>query len=77
MKLAARQPSFRRLVGIYLFGRVGMDLIGAMLILYFARWLGRTDDFEPTMAFFFVVVIASLPVWVRLAPTPARSRPSS
>jgi GPH family glycoside/pentoside/hexuronide:cation symporter len=38
-----------------------------MLILYFTLWLGRSGDFELTMGLFFIVVLASLPVWVRLA----------
>jgi glycoside/pentoside/hexuronide:cation symporter, GPH family len=67
VQLAARHANFRRLVGLYLFGRVAMDLVGAMLILYFTLWLGRSGDFEPTMGLFFVVVLASLPLWVRLA----------
>jgi sugar (glycoside-pentoside-hexuronide) transporter len=67
VRLAARHANFRRLVALFLCGRVAMDLVGAMLILYFTLWLGRSGDFEPTMALFFVVVLASLPFWVRLA----------
>jgi sugar (glycoside-pentoside-hexuronide) transporter len=67
VRIAARNANFRRLVGMYLCGRVAMDLVGAMLILYFTLWLGRSGDFEPTMALFFVVVLASLPFWVRFA----------
>jgi sugar (glycoside-pentoside-hexuronide) transporter len=67
VRLAARHANFRRLVGLFLCGRVAMDLVGAMLILYFTLWLGRSGDFELTMGLFFVVVLAALPVWVRLA----------
>jgi len=67
VRRAARHASFRRLVGLFLCGRVAMDLVGAMLILYFTLWLGRGGDFEPTMALFFVIVLLSLPLWVRLA----------
>jgi sugar (glycoside-pentoside-hexuronide) transporter len=67
VRLAARHANFRRLVGLFLCGRVAMDLVAAMLILYFTLWLGRSGDFEPTMALFFIVVLASLPFWVRLA----------
>jgi GPH family glycoside/pentoside/hexuronide:cation symporter len=67
VRIAAGNANFRRLVGMYLCGRVAMDLVGAMLILYFTLWLGRSGDFEPTMALFFVVVLASLPFWVRFA----------
>jgi GPH family glycoside/pentoside/hexuronide:cation symporter len=44
-----------------------MDLVGAMLILYFTLWLGRSDDFELTMGLFFAIVLAALAFWVRLA----------
>ena len=67
VRLAARHANFRRLVGLFLCGRVAMDLVAAMLILYFTLWLSRSGDFEPTMALFFLVVLASLPMWVRLA----------
>jgi len=67
VRIAARHANFRQLVGMYLCGRVAMDLVGAMLILYFTLWLGRSGDFEITMALFFLVVLAALPVWVRFA----------
>ena len=67
VRLAARHANFRRLVGLFLCGRVAMDLVGAMLILYFTLWLRRSGDFEPTMGLFFVIVLASLPFWVWLA----------
>jgi Na+/melibiose symporter-like transporter len=67
VRLAARHANFRRLVGLFLCGRVAMDLVAAMLILYFELWLRRGSDFEPTMFLFFIVVLASLPVWVRVA----------
>jgi Na+/melibiose symporter-like transporter len=76
VRLAARHANFRRLVGLFLCGRVAMDLVAAMLILYFTLWLGHGDDFEPTMALFFVVVLVSLPLWVRLAAI-SRRRPCS
>ena len=67
VRLAARHVNFRRLIGLFLCGRVAMDLVAAMLILYFSLWLGRGSDFELTMGMFFILVLASLPFWVRLA----------
>src|SRR5262249_41542173 len=67
VRIAARHQNFRRLVGLFLCGRVAMDLVGAMLILYFTLWIRRSGDFEWTMALFFVAVLAALPFWVRLA----------
>ena len=65
--MVARHLAFRQLVGLYLCGRIAMDLLGAMLILYFTHFMGRTGDFEPTMMLSLVVVIASLPFWLRIA----------
>jgi glycoside/pentoside/hexuronide:cation symporter, GPH family len=67
VRLAARHANFRRLIGLFLCGRIAMDLVAAMLILYFTLWLGRSGDFELTMGLFFTLVLASLPLWVRLA----------
>jgi GPH family glycoside/pentoside/hexuronide:cation symporter len=60
--------SFRRLVGLYVCGRIAMDVVGAMLIVYFTHVIGRTGDFELAMGIFFVCVALSLPVWLRIAP---------
>ena len=68
VRRASRLPSFRRLVGMYLCGRVSMDLMSAMLILYVSIYVGRTEDFELLMGLFFSVVLISLPFWMRLAP---------
>jgi len=73
VRRAARHQSFRRLVGMYLCGRVSMDLMGAMLILYISLYLGRTEDFELTMVLFFSLVLISLPFWLRAAPRMEKS----
>ena len=70
VRLAARHANFRRLIALFLCGRIAMDLVAAMLILYFTLWLGRSGDFELDDGLFFVVVLASLPFWVRLASAP-------
>jgi sugar (glycoside-pentoside-hexuronide) transporter len=67
LKLAARHQSYRRLVALFLFARIPVDLVGAMLIFYFQYWLGRPDDFAPTMTVLFVFVFASLPFWMRVS----------
>lgn len=66
-KLLLAHPAFRRLTAMYLSGRVAMDLIGAMLILYFTHWIGRSEDFEVMMLIFFLSVLAWLPLWMRIA----------
>jgi len=64
---ALRRRSFVQLMALYLSGRVAMDLVGAMLILYFTYWLGRSADFELAMAVFLLTTIFVLPVWLRLS----------
>jgi GPH family glycoside/pentoside/hexuronide:cation symporter len=67
VRLLAQHTSFRRLTGLYLCGRISMDLTGAMLILYFTHWLGRSEDFETMMFIFLSSVLVSLPIWLRVA----------
>ena len=67
MRLLLGHASFRRLTAMYLCGRVSMDLIGAMLIVYFTHYLGRSGDFTWMMLLFLSAVVASLPVWLVLA----------
>ena len=60
-------PTYLRLVGMYVCGRIAMDLVAALLIFYFADWLGRPGDFEPVMGLFLLSAAAALPFWVWLA----------
>ena len=60
---ALRNRSFARLVSLYICGRLAMDLVGAMLILYFTYWLGRTEDFEVAMLVFLLAAMFGLPFW--------------
>ncbi len=63
----ARHRSFRQLTIVYLSGRIAMDLIGTLMILYFTYWIGRTGDFEVTMLVFMLSVGLALPVWLTLS----------
>jgi len=65
----ARHRNFRILVGMYLTGRIAMDLISALLILYFTYWIGRSEDFEIAMVLFLCAVMFALPVWLRISQT--------
>jgi Na+/melibiose symporter-like transporter len=67
MRACWRQRAFRRLVALYLAGRVAIDLTGVMLVLYFTHWLGRSRDFEITMLVFLLSSAAALPVWLAVA----------
>lgn len=67
VRLLARHANFRRLTGLYLCSRISMDIIGAMLILYFTYVIGRSGDFELAMGLFLGAVFFSLPIWWRIA----------
>ncbi|MEE8476196.1 MAG: glycoside-pentoside-hexuronide (GPH):cation symporter [Myxococcota bacterium] len=64
----ARHATFRKLAALYICGRISMDAVSAMLIVYFTHVIGRTEDFEVTMGLFFLTVIVALPIWLRVAP---------
>jgi sugar (glycoside-pentoside-hexuronide) transporter len=60
-------PAYLQLTGMYVCGRIAIDLVAALLLFYFDDWLDRPQDFEPVMALFLVSAAAALPLWVRLA----------
>ena len=62
MREVATQRSFVWLCGIYLLGRIAMDIAGALFILYATFWLGRSDDFEIVMLCFFASLLCSFPL---------------
>jgi Na+/melibiose symporter-like transporter len=55
------------LVGLYLWGRVAIDLTGVMLVLYFTHWIGRSEDFERMMLIFMLSGVAVLPIWIQIS----------
>jgi Na+/melibiose symporter-like transporter len=59
--------TFTQLTALYIFGRIAMDLVGTLVILYMTHWILRSRDFEPLMGLFLVCVLAALPIWLRLA----------
>jgi Na+/melibiose symporter-like transporter len=62
-----RHRAYRLLVACYVLARMAVDLIGAMFLYYFTYWIGRPDDFGPTLFLFLIVVVTSLPLWLRFA----------
>jgi GPH family glycoside/pentoside/hexuronide:cation symporter len=66
-RMLLRHRAYRVLCGFYILARIAVDLIGAMFLLYFTHWLGREQDFAPTLFAFLVVVVLSLPVWLHFA----------
>jgi sugar (glycoside-pentoside-hexuronide) transporter len=67
LRRAWRHRTFQQLTAAYIMGRIAMDLVGALMILYMTWWIGRSDDFEPLMAVFLGSVLLSLPLWLRVA----------
>jgi sugar (glycoside-pentoside-hexuronide) transporter len=63
----ARHPAYVRLTGLFLLGRVAIDLASTMFVYYFTYWLGRPDDFMITMGLFLAAVVAALPLWNAIA----------
>jgi sugar (glycoside-pentoside-hexuronide) transporter len=67
LKVLWRHASFRTLTAFYLTGRIAMDLVSALMILYFTYWIRRSEDFEIAMFLFLSTVILSLPFWLRFS----------
>ena len=63
----AQHPAYVRLTGLFLLGRIAIDLASTMFLFYFTYWLGRPDDFEPTLGLFLVAIVASLPMWLAIS----------
>lgn len=61
---ALRHKTFARLVSFYICGRLAMDLVGAMMLLYFTWWIGRTGEFEIAMLIFLLAAVGGLPFWL-------------
>ena len=66
-RIALRRRSFVQLMKLYLAGRVAMDIVSSMLILYFMHWLGRDEEFEIAMLIFLSTTVVTLPAWLRFS----------
>jgi sugar (glycoside-pentoside-hexuronide) transporter len=62
-----RHANYLRLAGLYVCGRIAMDLVSMLLLFYFTHWLGRRADFAPAIASFILAAVVVLPLWLRLA----------
>jgi sugar (glycoside-pentoside-hexuronide) transporter len=62
-----RHANYLRLAGLYVCGRIAMDLVSLLLLIYFTHWLGRRADFKWAILIFILAAAAFLPFWVRLA----------
>ncbi len=66
-RTVSRHGAFRVLASFYILARIAVDLIGAMFLLYFAYWIGREEDFAPTLGTFLLIVVAVLPAWLAVS----------
>jgi sugar (glycoside-pentoside-hexuronide) transporter len=67
LRSLAEHPAYRSLTGLYLLGRIAIDLASTMFIYYFTYWLGRPEDFGPTLGLFLLAVVGSLPLWLKIS----------
>ncbi|MBW2244568.1 MAG: MFS transporter [Deltaproteobacteria bacterium] len=63
----ARRKSFQILAGLYLLGRIAIDLTSSMFILFFTYRMQRPEDFTPTLMIFMIMVAVALPIWAAVA----------
>lgn len=62
-----RHANYLRLAGLYVCGRIAMDLVSLLLLIYFSHWLDRRGDFKWAILIFILSAAAFLPLWLRLA----------
>jgi Na+/melibiose symporter-like transporter len=67
LRQVMRHRSFSLLTMAYLSGRIAMDLVSALMILYMTFWIGRAQDFEIVMGVFLLAAMLALPMWLHLA----------
>jgi sugar (glycoside-pentoside-hexuronide) transporter len=63
----AQHTAYVKLTGLFLLGRIAIDLTSTMFLFYFTYWLRRPDDFEPTLGIFLLAIVASLPMWLAIS----------
>ncbi len=69
LRRLGQHATFRQLAILFVTARIAVDVAGAMLIFYFAYWVGRPEDFSLAMVLMLAGVAISLPLWMKLART--------
>jgi sugar (glycoside-pentoside-hexuronide) transporter len=67
LRTLLQHGTYLRLCGFYLCSRVTVDLLGLAFPLYMAVWLGRKGEISSVLLTMLVVVVISLPVWLRIS----------
>ncbi len=67
LRVLLQHRSYRRLMGLYLCGRVSMDLVSALLLLYFLFVIGRPYDMFTVVVLLMLGSLAAHPLWLAVA----------
>jgi sugar (glycoside-pentoside-hexuronide) transporter len=62
-----RHRAYRWLGGLFLAGRIALDVVGAVLIFWFTYWIRRPEDFSPALGLMLSTVVLAMPVWLWLS----------
>ena len=59
--------TYRRLCGLFIGGRISMDLLGLAVPLYITVWLARPDDVHWTLLSMLSSAVLFMPIWMTLS----------
>jgi Na+/melibiose symporter-like transporter len=62
-----RNRTYLRLCGLYIGGRISMDLLGLAIPLYITVWLVRPDDVHWTLLAMLACAVLFMPIWMSLS----------
>ena len=62
-----RNRTYLRLCGLYIGGRISMDLLGLAIPLYITVWLVRPDDVHWTLLSMLACAVLFMPIWMSLS----------
>lgn len=63
----SRNRTYLRLCGLYIGGRIAMDLLGLAVPLYLSIWLARPTEVHWVLLSMLVTAVISMPLWLRLS----------
>ncbi len=66
-RLLGQNQSFRRLIVLYTFGRIALDLPMALFLHYFTYAIGHPEYFEPVLVVYLLSVMLAMPLWLRFS----------
>ncbi|MCP5065144.1 MAG: MFS transporter [bacterium] len=66
VRSVVRRKSYQMLAGLFLLGRIAIDLASSMFMLFFTYRMQRPEDFTPTLAIFMIMVAVALPIWAAI-----------